>query len=197
MSYDVDPPFALGQTLGVSNATDGANWVGVVKEFPDVDPITGRVRSNKVKKCIAVRNSSGATLYGKRGVSFTPGSAASVVGYVYETGQANKQLAGVTDEYLPSSGVASNDVFWVTVEGPTQLLINVATEPGQHIIGATINSITAATSAGNTGGYGITATVTDALAVPGRIVYYGRVAVTANATTAQAGVVVNMREAAA
>lgn len=196
MSLFVDPPFSLGQTLGVTNATDGANWVGVVKVFPDVNPRTGRVRSNRVKKCIAVRNLSGETLFAKRGVTFTPGSTASVVGYAFEDGRANKAVAGVVDEYLPASGVAANDVFWVTVDGPTELLINVATQPGQHVIGATINSVTAATSSGNTGGYGVTADVTAALAAPTGRVYYGRVAVTADASVAQAGVLVNMKELA-
>jgi hypothetical protein len=183
MSLYVDPPFALGQTLGVSSASDGVSWVGVVKLFPDVNPITGRVRSSRLKKCIAVRNASGVTLFAKRGVSFAAGSYTDVVGYVYENGLANKQLAGVIDEHLPAAGVAANDVFWVTVEGPTEIINNVATQPGQHLIGATINSVTAATSAGNTGGYAITGDVTAALAAPtGRVVYYGRAASTASAT---------------
>ena len=195
MSLFVDPPFALGQTLGVTNATDGENWVGVVKVFPDVNPVTGRVRSNRVKKCVAVRNSSGVALAAKRGVSFAPGSVRSVTGYVFEDGRANKAVAGVVDEYLPPAGVAANDIFWVTVDGPTELLVNVATEPGQHIIGATINNITAATSSGNTGGYGVTASITDALAAPtGRGVYYGRAATTAAAPAAQAGVLVHLKE---
>lgn len=208
MSLFVDPPFGLGQTLGVTSATEGEHWVGVVKVFPDVDPTTGKVRSNRVKKCVAVRNSSGVRLAAKRGVSFTAGSVRTVTGYVFEDGRANKAVAGVVDEYLPAlvgapeaatstGGVAANDIFWVTVEGPTDLLINVATQPGQHIIGTTINNVTAATSSGNTGGYGITATITDALAAPtGRGVYYGRVAVTADASTAQAGVRVHVKEIA-
>jgi hypothetical protein len=195
MSLFVDPPFALGQTLGVTSATQGENWVGVVKVFPDVNPRTGQVRSNRVKKCIAVRNASGATLFGKRGVSFVAGSQGAVVGYVYEDGRADKAVAGVADEYLPPAGVAANDVFWVTVEGPTDMLIDVATQPGQHIVGATINNITAATSSGNTGGFGVTATPTAALAAPtGSVVYYGRVAVTASQAEARAGVRVQLKE---
>ena len=55
MGLQVDPPFGLGQTLGVTNPNDsmygissgsyGDNWVGCVKEFTDVDPTTGKVRS--------------------------------------------------------------------------------------------------------------------------------------------------------
>lgn len=201
MSLYVDPPFSLGQTLGVSSTDDGKQWVGVVKVFPDVNPKTGALRSARLKKCIAVRNLSGARLYPKRGVSFVAGSVSGVTGYVYEDGRANKAVAGVVDEHLPSTGdfpgVAANDVFWVTVDGPTEMLINVATEPGMHIVGATINSVTAATSSGNTGGYGITASITDALAAPtGRGVYYGRAASTCTATAAQAGCLVTVKELA-
>jgi hypothetical protein len=74
MSLQIDPPFSLGQTLGVTSATDGAQWVGVVKLFPDVNPQTGVVRSARVKKCIAVRNSSGSTISGKRAVAFASDS---------------------------------------------------------------------------------------------------------------------------
>lgn len=63
MSLYVDPPFSLGQTLGVSSTADGTGWVGVVKVFPDVNPSTGKVRSNRVKKCVAVRNTSGAASF--------------------------------------------------------------------------------------------------------------------------------------
>lgn len=187
MSLYVDPPFSLGQTLGVSSTDDGKQWVGVVKVFPDVNPLTGRIRSARLKKCIAVRNTSGATLYPKRGVTFKAGSLSEIDGYVYEDGRANKQIAGVVDEYLPTGGndpgVKNNDVCWVTVEGPTEIINNVATQPGQHLVAATINSVTAATSSGNTGGYAVTALATDALAAPtGRVAYYGRAASTASAT---------------
>lgn len=194
MSLYVDPPFSLGQTLGVTSA-DGAAWEGTVKVFPDVNPRTGVVRSGRLKKCVAVRNSSGATLFAKRAVTFTAGSARAVAGYVYEDGRAGKATAGIVDEYLPAAGVANGDIFWVTVDGPTEILVNVATEPGQHIVGATINSVTAATSSGNTGGYGVTDSVTNVLAAPtGRPVYYGRAASTCTATAAQAGCLVNMKE---
>jgi hypothetical protein len=183
MSLYVDPPFALGQTLGVSSATDGTGWVGAVKVFPDVDPKTGKVRSNRLKTCIAVRNASGSTLFAKRGVSFVAGSFSEVSGYVFEDGRANKQVAGVVDEHLPATGVVANDVFWVTVEGPTEIINNVATQPGQHLVGTTINTTVAATSAGNTGGYAVTADATAAFAAPtAALVYYGRAASTAAAT---------------
>lgn len=181
MSLFVDPPFALGQTLGVTSATDGANWVGVVKVFPDVNPLTGKVRSNRVKTCVAVRNSSGATLYGKRAVSYAAGSSTAVDGYARLT---NALVAGVSDEYLPAAGVANNDVFWATVEGPTEL----ATTGGvtvDSVVAAVTAHTTNATDAAGTGGHGSTVSVTVAPQV-GRI---GRVVA---GTTGTVSVIANV-----
>jgi hypothetical protein len=49
----------------------------------------------------------------------------------------------VADEYLPSTGVAVNDVFWVTVDGPTEVSLGVA---NQAALGTTIVGLTAAAS---------------------------------------------------
>lgn len=145
-----DPPFGLGQTLGVSSASDGGNWVGAVKEFTDVDPITGKVRSNRRKVCVAVRNSSGAALLPKRVVSFstTAGKLFSeVTGYSDVT---NEEAVGVVDEYLPAGGVASNDVFWVTVNGPSEVLAALS---GTDIAaGDRLSAITAVTAGATTAG---------------------------------------------
>lgn len=163
MSLYVDPPFALGQTLGVTDATQGDNWVGVVKVFPDVDPTTGQVRSNRVKKCIAVRNASGATLQGKRAVAFADGSYTEVTGYKRTTGS---YIAGVSDEYLPASGVAANDVFWVTVEGPSVVSTSVAVAVGDVLVSNATLAVTAATEAASAGGQASTVNATNAAASP-------------------------------
>jgi hypothetical protein len=145
-----DPPFGLGQTLGVSSASDGGSWVGAVKEFTDVDPETGVIRSNRRKVCIAVRNSSAAALLPKRVVSFstTAGKLFSeVTGYSAVT---NAEAVGVVDEHLPAGGVAVNDVFWVTVNGPTEV---AAALSGTDIAaGDKLAAITAATSGATTSG---------------------------------------------
>jgi len=123
MTFVNDPPFALGQTLGVSSTDDGGGWVGTVKQFPDVDPTTGQVRSNRVKTCIAVRNTSGGALLPKRAVVFAAGSFEAVDAYTTATDEI---AAGVVDEHLASAGVAANDVFWVTVGGPTEITSGAA-----------------------------------------------------------------------
>jgi hypothetical protein len=152
MSLFVDPPFSLGQTLGVTNATDGANWVGAVKNFPDVDPATGRIRSNRVKTCVAVRNLSSIALAPKRVVAFDTGTA-GLAGFTQTKGYSaatNEERVGVVDEHLPATGVAVNDVFWVTVEGPTE--VAVALSGSDLVVGDRLAAITAAASTGTTAG---------------------------------------------
>jgi hypothetical protein len=147
MSLTVDPPFALGQTLGVSSTADGVGWVGAVKTFPDVDPATGRIRSNRLKTCIAVRNVSGVALLPRRVVTFKSGSFTEVDGYTRLTDAAS---AGVVDEHLPASGVANNDVFWVTVSGPTLVKLGPAQEAAADtsLVALTAAASTSSTTAG-------------------------------------------------
>jgi len=152
MSLLIDPPFALGQTLGVTSANDGKNWVGVIKQFPDVNPITGVVRSNRVKTCVAVRNTSGGVLLPKRVVSFDTTTAGLAVfsetkGYSSVT---NDERVGVVDEYLPATGVAVNDVYWVTVEGPTE--VAVALSGADVAVGDRLAAITAVSAGATTAG---------------------------------------------
>jgi len=152
MSLLVDPPFSLGQTLGVTSASDGANWVGAVKQFPDVNPVTGQIRSNRVKTCVAVRNLSSIALAPKRVVSFDTGTAglASFTQTKGYTTATNEERVGVVDEYIPATGVAVNDVFWVTVEGPTE--VAVALSGSDLVVGDRLAAITAAASTGTTAG---------------------------------------------
>jgi hypothetical protein len=152
MSLLIDPPFALGQTLGVTLATQGGNWVGAVKQFPDVNPTTGVVRSNRVKTCVAVRNTSAAALLPKRVVTFDTGTAglASFTETKGYSAVTNEERVGVVDEHLPATGVAVNDVYWVTVEGPTE--VSVALSGSDLVVGDRLAAITAATSGATTSG---------------------------------------------
>jgi len=152
MSLFDDPPFALGQTLGVSSASDGKSWVGVVKTFPDVNPVTGVGRSNRVKTCVAVRNTSGAALLPKRVVAFDT-TVAGLAGFTETKGYSavtNEERVGVVDEHLPATGVAANDVYWVVVEGPTE--VSVALSGSDIVVGDRLAAITAATSGATTAG---------------------------------------------
>ena len=160
MGLQVDPPFGLGQTLGTTTPNDslvglssgayGDNWVGAVKEFTDVNPVTGVVRTNRRKVCVAVRNKAGIALLPKRVVTFstTAGKLLSeVTGYSAVT---NEERVGVVDEFLPASGVAVDDVFWVTVDGPTE--VSVALSGTDVAAGDRLSAITAAASTSTTAG---------------------------------------------
>lgn len=159
MGLQVDPPFGLGQVFGPTSPNDslvgisgsyGDNWVGSVKEFPDVNPTTGAVRTNRRKVCIAVRNKSGAALLPKRLVTFstTAGKLFSeVTGYSTTT---NEERVGVVDEHLPAAGVADNEVFWVTVDGPTE--VAVALSGTDIAAGDRLAAITAVTAGATTAG---------------------------------------------
>ena len=167
MGLQVDPPFGLGQTLfslsstqtsvpndslmGIqSNAAYGDQWLGAVKEFTDVNPANGQVRTNRRKVCVCVKNTSTVVLLPKRIVAFNTAAGkmfTEVNGYSAVT---NEERVGVVDEWLPSAGVAINDIFWVTVNGPTEV---VAALSGTAITaGARLAAITAAASTGTTAG---------------------------------------------
>lgn len=160
MGLQVDPPFGLGQTLGTTTPNDslvglssgdyGDNWVGAVKEFTDVNPVTGVVRTNRRKVCVAVRNTSGAALLPKRVVKFSTSAGklfSEVDGYSDTT---NEERVGVVDEFLPAAGVADDDVFWVTVDGPTE--VAVALSGSDVAAGSRLAAITAVTSGATTAG---------------------------------------------
>lgn len=159
MGLQVDPPFSLGQTLGVTGANDtmwppyasyGDNWAGCVKEFTDVNPLTGQVRSNRRKVCVAVRNTSGGALLPKRVVRLSGtgvGLWSQADGYA---SIANEPLCGVVDEFLPAAGVAANDVFWVTVDGPTE--VAVALSGSDVAVRSALSVVTAAASTSTTAG---------------------------------------------
>lgn len=160
MGLQVDPPFGLGQTLGIDGVNDslygissgsyGDNWVGCVKEFTDVNPINGQVRSNRRKVCIAVRNTSGAALLPKRVVRLAGLGKALFGAADGYSAVANEALCGVVDEFLPAGGVANNDVFWVTVDGPTE--VAVALSGSDIAVRDRLSVITAATSGSSAAG---------------------------------------------
>jgi len=160
MGLQVDPPFSLGQTLGITSVNDslyglssgsyGDNWVGAVKEFTDVNPLTGQVRSNRRKVCIAVRNTSGVALLPKRVVRLAGSGAvlwSAADGYA---SVANEAFCGVVDEFLPAAGVAANDVFWVTVDGPSE--VAVALSGSDVAVRSALSVVTAAASTSTTAG---------------------------------------------
>lgn len=166
MGLQVDPPFGLGQTwfsLGAgetakndsyhgiqSSASYGDNFTGAVKEFTDVNPTNGQVRTNRRKVCVCVKNTSAGVLLPKRLVTFNTAAGklfSEVNGYSRLT---NEERVGVVDEWLPAAGVAVNDIFWVTVDGPTE--VSAAVSGTAIAAGDRLAAITAATSGATVAG---------------------------------------------
>ena len=119
-----DPGFARGQTLGVTNPAQGTSVTGTTKVFTDTDPRhpnAGRHLSNRVVTCIAARNTSGAPALPGTIVSFKATAILDeVTAAVANT--APGKLYGVVDEYLASAGCANNDVCWIVVHGPGEIV---------------------------------------------------------------------------
>lgn len=116
-----DPGFGRGQTLGVSDVAQGASVTGTQKTFLDQNPHAGKAGeflSNRAVTCIAVRNASGAAILPGTAVKFKSDDLLNSVDGNAATGAG---LVGIADEYLPATGVADKDVFWVVVSGPTAI----------------------------------------------------------------------------
>lgn len=129
------PPMELGQTLDGKDA-DGnltnEEKLGEIYTFPALTLTGGPNRQKGVKtgkaiKAILLRNTSGLTLLGKRlgQLDRTAGYAMTknVDGYsaaIYSRGVV------VIDPFLPSTGVADDDIFWGIIEGAVPILLPLA-----------------------------------------------------------------------
>lgn len=175
------PPFKRGTTLFNKPASDtslstsdGAEIEGQIWEFPDVNPSTGAVRSNNRVVCRAVRwTGTGGiarpryccVLDSDRGTN----GLTAVAGAIGMARSANLSRHGFgatsgalpakcypIDEYLPSAGVATNDIMWVVIEGPAEVVTSAAAMTGAVAVGDLLVAATAgasaATSTGITGG---------------------------------------------
>lgn len=152
-------PFPLGQTLRGTD-DDGAlinnEVLGSIHFFYAVERGAADNRGNKTRrvgkkiKAIALRNNSGATLYGKRvailGSTAGYSGITTVIGYA-----ATLALKGVViiDEFLATSGVADKDIFWGIIEGPVTVLTPViagADFNGDIAVGAQLVAATGTTT---------------------------------------------------
>ncbi len=132
MSRNEAPPFELGQTYFQGNTPDttvGNHLLGKVWVFEDINLAasgTGGTmkprRTGVYRYMMAVRNTSGGLLVPKRVAKmYVAGSlyefTQEVSGYATTVGE----LCFPIDEFLPSSGVADDDIFWVCVQGPAKV----------------------------------------------------------------------------
>lgn len=156
------PPFERGATRYDGQTIDSNNLGGTEEEgkeywFPDYDRSSAppyKHRTGRLVKCRVVRNASGIALLPKRLVRYqkTAGNYKERVdGYTTLTAE---DFAGVVDEWLPTAGVPNNDLFYIVVEGPTEILLPLAGAdfPADIAIGDALVALTAATSQATTAG---------------------------------------------
>lgn len=93
---------------------------GLTKTFADLDYSVNPalVRSQNQVVAMLVRNSSGISLLPKMVVTWKSGLRGKEVDG-YADFAPDRGIAGIVDEWLPSTGVANNDYFWLVVKGPT------------------------------------------------------------------------------
>jgi len=165
-SHRDPPPFRLGDTLAGTDA-DGnlinTEVLGKVYSFPCYSSVpTGpkqpaQKRTEGALYVVALRNTSGVTLYGKRLAALdtsTGGKAGltAVTGYSNTLAQANVVFI---DEFIATTGVAANDIFWGVIKGPVIVSTSaVGTDfngdiaIGAPLVAATSGATTASTTAG-------------------------------------------------
>jgi hypothetical protein len=160
------PPFELGQTLKGKDA-DGnlinGHWLGMVFTFP-AQRLTSNVAGNKSRftgkaiTAICLRNEAGFALLPKRFAKLTLTAGYSPVESAsgYAAGTACLNIVGI-DSYLPSAGVADDDIFWGIIGGPFTVLTPITNTDmgsdiavGDYLVAAT-GTTTGVTTSGRVG----------------------------------------------
>lgn len=151
---------SLGKTAGVTVATDQVHLEGVEKWFQDDDLVNPpKRRTDRWKRCRIVRNVSGVAILPKRLVTFKAGTNGKHIdGYA----EGIAEWAVVSDEWLPSAGVANNDLFWVTLQGPSNCTTSPAAAAENFITEGDllISNTAAASTFSTTAGRVVSATFT-------------------------------------
>jgi hypothetical protein len=140
-----------------TSATTSALLMGITKNFADKDYSSTRgikpLRSGGEVTCILVRNSSGISLLPKMAVTWKSGARGKEVDG-YADFCPDRAIAGIVDEWLPSTGVVDDDYFWLTVKGPT-LALTALPGDGTNVIAVDdwlVNSTGAASTHSTTSG---------------------------------------------
>lgn len=165
-SMEQELPFPIGGTFfmgGPTDSTSGVEWEGREFTVPDMDysgqTIKPRAASNgtETKRVRVVRNScvsgSGGTTTGL----LLPGMLV-----VFKAGFYGKQVDGYcstdaqeaypVDEFVVSTGVPVNDLFYITVQGPAGVNTSVDATNANFSAGSVLVALTAATSGATTSG---------------------------------------------
>ena len=148
--------FNTGAAVAEANWGESARYEGTLRTFADhtVAATYGpkELRSPGDVVCRLVRNASGITLSPKRLVNWKAGYRLKRVdGYTRTTAC---EVAGVTDEHFPSSGIPDGEMFWLAVKGHTLVKTSRAASAAETAwsAGARLVALTAATSQAVTAG---------------------------------------------
>lgn len=123
-----EAPMPLGETLKGTDADSNlinSHYLGQVCFFPRKSAQTDKNRdSGAVIGAVLVRNTSTLTLLPKRlgRLDLTAGLAMNHNVDGYSTALARKNVV-LIDPWLPSTGVAANDIFWGVFRGPALVLL--------------------------------------------------------------------------
>lgn len=129
MASQEESIFGRGQTYKASSLTDGKQYEGQERYFVDRASLTqpgGRTVGNRLVKCRCVRNVSGGALLPGHVVPFSYANGTPAT-QVAADAAALAVPAGVVDEWLPAAGVANNDLFWLVIEGLSNVLVTTGT----------------------------------------------------------------------
>jgi hypothetical protein len=170
MARNEAPPFGRGETFYNGSTIDSGDLQGVNLEgkewvFEDINPTTGVQRSAKYVRCRVVRNTAAIALLPKRVVSFEADGleyGCRVDGYSTTTAAEGFPL----DEFLPTAGLAINDLGWIVIEGPATVLTDIAAAAGNVVsVGGWVVALTGATSGATTSGHVAAQVLTGATAL--------------------------------
>jgi hypothetical protein len=183
MSITASFLFPRGTTPGMTSATAGLHYEGVEVECDDINygasqpTLTKREGfSNRRIRLRACRNLTGATIYAKllavlardTKANYAGGTGAPTATGGVQGSTRIRELARLgssatvmsakcypIDEYLPSAGVAANDICWVVLRGPAICKTSLANMAADIAVGDALVAVTATTAAatdGTTGG---------------------------------------------
>jgi hypothetical protein len=135
-------PFPRGGTLAGGDAatittnlthTDATSILGKTWVIEDINwaatspPGSKPRRSGRDVRVMAVRNVSGATLLPKRVAKMkVDGSSLEFLGQISGYATTVGELCYPIDEFLPSTGVLANDIFYLVVGGPATVTTGAA-----------------------------------------------------------------------
>lgn len=156
---------------------DGANVEGMVWEFPDLDYSSTsdkkQRRSNLRVTCRAVRWTGTGGVCGPKdlivltgdlssnGITAVGSNTAGPLGLARSSQLARVGLGSTgtlpakcfpVDEFLPSAGVAANDICWVVIDGPAMVTTGLTELQADLGVGDPVIAMTGATSAATSTG---------------------------------------------